>query len=128
MCSTPRRRTASLAPGEADRLNGWFQGLGLGYGDTVYVDGAYADAARGQVAAVAGHYGMLVSAGAPVTAGAGPAGHGPRRRQPHAAPSVPGLPELERPVAAQLRQPLDVELRLRRELATSPRWSPIPRT
>ena len=29
----------ALAPGEGDRLNGWFQGLGLGYGDTVYVDG-----------------------------------------------------------------------------------------
>ena len=60
----------ALAPGEADRLNGWFQGLGLGYGDSVYVDGAYADAARGQVAAIAGQYGMMVSAGAPVTAGA----------------------------------------------------------
>jgi pilus assembly protein CpaD len=59
----------SLAPGEGDRLNGWFQGLGLGYGDTVYVDG-YAPAARAQVAAVAGRYGMLVSPGAPVTAGA----------------------------------------------------------
>ena len=31
----------ALAPGESDRLNGWFQGLGLGYGDTVYVDGPY---------------------------------------------------------------------------------------
>ncbi len=40
----------ALAPGEAERLNGWFQGLGLGYGDTVYVDGAYADRARAQVA------------------------------------------------------------------------------
>lgn len=59
----------ALAPGEADRLNGWFQGLGLGYGDTVYVDGAYAEAARGQVAAIAGQYGMMVSAGAPVTTG-----------------------------------------------------------
>lgn len=59
----------ALAPGEGDRLNGWFQGLGLGYGDSVYVDGAYGDAARGQVAAIAGQYGMLVSAGAPVTAG-----------------------------------------------------------
>jgi pilus assembly protein CpaD len=59
----------ALAPGEADRLNGWFQGLGLGYGDSVYVDGAYADAARGQVAALAGRYGMMVSAGAPVTTG-----------------------------------------------------------
>jgi len=60
----------SLAPGESDRLNGWFQGMGLGYGDTVYVDGGYAPAARSQVAAVAGRYGMLVTPGAPVTAGA----------------------------------------------------------
>lgn len=59
----------SLAPGEGDRLNGWFQGLGLGYGDTVYVDG-YAPGARSQVAAIASRYGMLISAGAPVTAGA----------------------------------------------------------
>ncbi|HEY6047482.1 MAG TPA: CpaD family pilus assembly lipoprotein [Sphingomicrobium sp.] len=57
-----------LAPGETDRLNGWFQGLGLGYGDSIYVDGPYA-AARGQVAAVAAQYGMEVLAGAPVTAG-----------------------------------------------------------
>lgn len=60
----------ALAPGEADRLNGWFQGLGIGYGDSIYVDGAYADAARGQVSAIAGQYGMMVSAGAPVTPGA----------------------------------------------------------
>lgn len=59
----------SLAPGQADRLNGWFQGLGLGYGDSIYVDGTYADTARSQVAAIAGQYGMLVLAGAPVTAG-----------------------------------------------------------
>lgn len=59
----------ALAPGESDRLNGWFQGLGLGYGDTVYVDGAFADAARGQVSAVAAQYGMAVSEGAPVTTG-----------------------------------------------------------
>lgn len=60
----------ALAGGETDRLNGWFQGLGIGYGDTIYVDGPYADAARGQVAAIAGKYGMMVSEGAPVTAGA----------------------------------------------------------
>jgi pilus assembly protein CpaD len=59
----------SLAPGEAERLNGWFQSLGLGYGDSVYVDGAYGDAARAQVAELAGRYGMLVQVGAPVTAG-----------------------------------------------------------
>ena len=58
----------ALAPGETDRLNGWFQGLGLGYGDSVYVDGdGYA--ARNRVAAIAGNYGMLIQAGAPVTAG-----------------------------------------------------------
>lgn len=62
-----------LAPGEADRLNGWFQGLGLGYGDTVYVDG-YADAARAQIAKVAGNYGILLEPSAPVTAGAVPSG------------------------------------------------------
>ena len=60
----------TLAPGESERLNGWFQGLGLGYGDTIYVDGAYSDAVRAQVASVAGHYGMMVSDGAPVTTGA----------------------------------------------------------
>ena len=61
----------ALAAGEAERLNGWLAGLGLGYGDSVYVDGSpYADAARGQVAAIAGQYGMIVSPGAPVTAGA----------------------------------------------------------
>jgi pilus assembly protein CpaD len=59
----------ALAPAEADRLNGWFQGLGLGYGDTIYVDGAYAPEARAQVAAVAGRYGMMVAPGSPVTAG-----------------------------------------------------------
>jgi pilus assembly protein CpaD len=61
--------TGALAPGEAERLTGWFQGLGLGYGDAVYVDGAYADAARAQVADIAGRYGMLVSPSAPITAG-----------------------------------------------------------
>jgi pilus assembly protein CpaD len=59
----------ALAPGEGERLNGWFQGLGIGYGDSVYVDGGYAPAARNQVAAVAGRYGMLITPGAPVTAG-----------------------------------------------------------
>lgn len=58
----------ALATGEGDRLNGWFQGLGLGYGDTVYVDG-YAPSARNQIAQIAGRYGMLVTPGAPVTAG-----------------------------------------------------------
>lgn len=64
----------SLAPTEAARLDGWFRGLDLGYGDTVYVDGAYAEAARADVARIAGQYGMLVTTGAPVAEGRIPDG------------------------------------------------------
>ena len=59
----------SLAPGEQARLDAWFSGLNLGFGDRVYVDGAYADAARSDVARVVGRYGMLLSQGAPVAQG-----------------------------------------------------------
>lgn len=59
-----------LPPAEAARLDGWFQSLDLGYGDSVYVDGAYSETARAQVAEVAGNYGMMVLDSAPVTAGA----------------------------------------------------------
>jgi len=58
----------ALPAGEAERLHGWLQGLGLGYGDTVYVDGA-GPSARAQVASIAGRFGMLVTPGAPATAG-----------------------------------------------------------
>jgi pilus assembly protein CpaD len=57
----------SLSPAESARLDGWFSSLGLGYGDSIYVDGAYA---RDDVARVAGRYGLLLANGAPVTAGA----------------------------------------------------------
>ncbi len=60
----------SLAPYEAARLNAWFAGLGLGYGDTIYVDGPYAEGARSDVAAIAGNYGLMVAQGAPVSPGA----------------------------------------------------------
>lgn len=60
-----------LAPAEAARLDGWFQGLQLRYGDRVFVDaGPYADPRmRDDVAAVAAPYGLLLHEGAPVTAG-----------------------------------------------------------
>jgi len=64
----------SLLPSEAARLEGWFQGLGLGYGDKIYVDGPYAQAAAGDVARVASNFGMLVSSGAPITPGGVPDG------------------------------------------------------
>ena len=64
----------SLGPSEKSRLDAWFRGLDLSYGDSIYVDAVYADAARYDVAQVAGNYGMMVQPGAPVTAGAVPQG------------------------------------------------------
>ena len=85
-----------LAPGESERLNSWFQGLGLGYGDAVYVDGYDAGPARGQVAAIVGNYGMMVEAGAPITQGMVAPGNirvvVARRRA-----EVPGCPNWSRP-------------------------------
>lgn len=63
----------SLSPAEMNRLDGWFRSLGLGYGDSIYVDGAFG-AAGTQVADLAGRYGMMVLPAAPVTAGAVPSG------------------------------------------------------
>ena len=54
---------------EQARLSAWFAGLGLGYGDRVYVSGPYADSARADIASVAGQYGMLITPGFPVTTG-----------------------------------------------------------
>jgi len=85
-----------LPPSEMARLDGWFSGLGLGYGDSVHVDGAFAGAARAQVAEVAGRYGLLISPGSPVTAGA----VGPdvaRVVVSRAVASVPNCPNWGRP-------------------------------
>jgi pilus assembly protein CpaD len=60
----------SLSMGEAARLDAWFRSLDLRYGYTIYVDGGYSGAATGQVADMAGQYCLLVTPGAPVTAGA----------------------------------------------------------
>lgn len=59
-----------LAPGETQRLSGWFGSVRLGYGDRVAVDdgGNYARGARDDVAAVVARAGLLLSADAPVTA------------------------------------------------------------
>ena len=114
MRSTCRRPTARLSPSEAARLDGWFRSMVLGYGDTIYVDGATGYGARDDVARVAGQYGMLVALGAPMTAGPVPPGHGPRGRRPDQRLG-PRLPQLVEGRDAQFRQCVDVELRLRRE-------------
>ena len=59
-----------LAPGEAARVDSWFRSLNIGYGDSIYVDGAYSDVARSEVAQLAANYGLIVAPGAPVTVGA----------------------------------------------------------
>ena len=91
----------ALAPGEAERLDAWFQGLDVGYGDVIYVDGGYAPAARNQIARVAGHYGMLLSAGAPVAAGVVPA-DSVRVVVSRNRAIVPGCPNWSRPASPDL--------------------------
>ncbi len=62
----------SLSPAEVARLDGWFQSLQVGYGDTIYVDdpqGFGDPSRRGAVAAVARRYGLDVATGAPITGG-----------------------------------------------------------
>ncbi|WP_109808586.1 CpaD family pilus assembly protein [Sphingosinithalassobacter portus] len=60
-----------LAPGEAQRLAGWMDSMGLSYGDVVAVDdGGMHPGARNQVAAAASRYGLLLSNQVPVTMGA----------------------------------------------------------
>jgi pilus assembly protein CpaD len=67
-----------LVRGEAARLAGWFDGLNLGYGDTITLDtsGAWRDGSAGDaIAHVAADYGMLLSKDpAPITVGRPPAG------------------------------------------------------
>ena len=81
----------TLSSSEAARLDGWFRSMDLGYGDTVYVDGSAGYAARDDVARIAGQYGMLVSLGAPITAGPVPQGM-VRVVVARTKASVPGCP------------------------------------
>lgn len=86
----------TLSPAEQARLDAWFTSLGLGYGDLVYVDGAYASSARADVARVTGKYGLLVSPGAPVTAGGVQPG-AVRVVVSRTRASVPNCPNWDRP-------------------------------
>ena len=64
-----------LAAAERARLDHWFQSLGLGYGDHIFVDeGRGPASARWDVARAAAEYGILLSDGAPVLAGSVPPG------------------------------------------------------
>jgi pilus assembly protein CpaD len=61
--------SGSLGAAEKGRLRGWFEGLGVGYGDHVYVEDSYGAGATTDVATVAAEFGLLLSEGAPVTSG-----------------------------------------------------------
>ena len=83
-----------VADSELYRLSDWFDSLQLGYGDAISVDtgGGYADErARQDVAGVAAEYGLLLSQGAPITAGAVPPG-AVRVIVSRSEASVPGCP------------------------------------
>ena len=80
-----------LSVSDKSRLDAWFNSLGLGYGDRVFVDEAYPSEAGEDVARVAANYGLLVRAGAPVTTGAIPAGS-IRVIVSRSSASVPGCP------------------------------------
>jgi hypothetical protein len=88
----------NYAPGgipvyDQGRLAQWFQSLELGYGDRVYVQDGGISAAREDVARIAGDYGVLLSEGAPVTAGPVVAGGRSRDRHPRRGFGA-GLPDL----------------------------------
>ncbi len=81
---------------EAARLDAWFRSLELGYGDTIYVDAPGAYGVREQIASVAGNYGMMIAAGAPMTPGAVPQGVA-RVVVARTRATVPNCPNWERP-------------------------------
>jgi pilus assembly protein CpaD len=87
--------TGRLNQQEAARLDGWFRGLELGYGDVVSVDGPDSASVRADVARLAGRYGLLVADGAPITEGAIPPG-AVRVVVSRTRASVPGCPNWSR--------------------------------
>jgi pilus assembly protein CpaD len=61
--------SAGVPVPEQQRLAEWFDTMNLGYGDRVGIDEATSSAVRGDIAKIAGRYGLLVSDGTPVTQG-----------------------------------------------------------
>jgi pilus assembly protein CpaD len=91
-----------LAPGERERLDGWFRSIDLSYGDRVSVDdpsGAYG--VRSDVDALLNRRGMTSLRGAPVTPGAIQPGS-VRVVVSRASATVPGCPDWSRPAAPEL--------------------------
>lgn len=83
-----------LSDADIGRLDSWFDSLGLGYGDHVFVDRG-TSAGRQDVARVAAAYGLLLSAGAPVLEGDVPMG-AVRVVVSRTTASVPNCPNYDR--------------------------------
>jgi pilus assembly protein CpaD len=78
---------------EQNRLDDWFATLDLGYGDRISIDDPTASAAtKDAVAQIAGRYGLLLSDGAPITAGQLRPGTA-RIVVTRSSASVPGCPD-----------------------------------
>ena len=82
-----------LPVSEQQRLSAWFDSMDLRFGDRVSIDdGSNSLAVRDDVAEVAGRYGLLVSEGAPVTAGTSNPGQA-RVVITRTVAAVPGCPD-----------------------------------
>ena len=87
---------AGLAPGEQERLDGWFRSIDLAYGDRVSIDDSTGSSmVRRDVEALLARRGMGLAGLAPVTAGAIAAGTA-RVVVSRASANVPGCPDWSR--------------------------------
>ena len=82
---------------EAQRVEQWFNAIGLAYGDRISIDmGAGASSSNKDIARIVGDHGLFVSQGAPVTEGAITPGD-VRIVVSRSTASVPGCPDYSRP-------------------------------
>lgn len=81
-----------VSSGEKERLNGWLDSLGIGYGDSVAIAGGASAASRADIADVLGKRGLLVQQDDSAIAGAAPYGS-VRLIVRRATASVPGCPD-----------------------------------
>jgi pilus assembly protein CpaD len=92
---------------EQQRLSAWFDSLNLKYGDRIALDGAAGnDAAREDVAALAGRRGLLLADGAPVTEGFVQPGS-IRVVVTRTTAAVPGCPDWQDHFASNLENGVD---------------------
>ena len=96
-----------LAIPEQQRLEDWFDSLGLKYGDRIALDGGIGnDALHEDVAAIAARHGLLLAEGAPVTEGFVQPGS-VRVVVTRTTAAVPGCPDWQDHMASNLENALD---------------------